>query len=285
MPWIAELRDGWYLWNRAVFPDYPAWRGVLEQALEARVVRSCDRLVLVTETMADAYRQQYPDLPLEHFAVVSNGFDRAQMPSDLSDATREGGRFDVLHAGALYHGRSVVPFLQAVARVTGEDARLRSDFRLTLLGTMDGAARAALVDESERLGVADLVEDLGYQSHAATLRRMQGAALLLLVGNSTAGAEGAVPGKLFEYLAARRPVLALTLPGAEGARIVRETASGYVARLDDAQDIARVLRTAYAMRHVPFCPREAAVNQYDRAQLSGRLARLLDEVVESRTCA
>src|ERR1700716_2526647 len=46
-PWVAEVRDGWYHWNRAIFPDYPAWRNVLERRLEAAAVRSADRVILV----------------------------------------------------------------------------------------------------------------------------------------------------------------------------------------------------------------------------------------------
>ena len=103
-PWVAELRDGWYRWNRAIFPDYPAWRDGLERRLEAVALRSADRVVLVTERMANAFRCQYADLPADHFAVVPNGFDPAQLHA--RNEVRHSG-WDVVHAGALYHGRSV----------------------------------------------------------------------------------------------------------------------------------------------------------------------------------
>src|SRR5207253_6965553 len=62
-PWVAELRDGWYRWNRAIFPDYPAWRDRLERRLEDAALRSADNIVLVTDRMAAAFRAQYPDIP------------------------------------------------------------------------------------------------------------------------------------------------------------------------------------------------------------------------------
>src|SRR5882672_5427483 len=77
-PWVAELRDGWYRWNRAIFPDYPAWRGVLERRLEAAALHAADKVILVTERMASALCAQYPEMPGDRFAVVSNGFDPAQ---------------------------------------------------------------------------------------------------------------------------------------------------------------------------------------------------------------
>src|SRR5205814_2082540 len=69
-PWVAELRDGWYRWNRSIFPDYPIWRDTLERRLEAAALKLADRVILVTDRMADAFRCQYQcDLPAEHFAT------------------------------------------------------------------------------------------------------------------------------------------------------------------------------------------------------------------------
>src|SRR5215831_9554207 len=110
-PWVAELRDGWYRWNRAIFPDYPRWRDALERRLEAAAIRAADRVVLVTERMADAFRLQYRDLPPRHFAVVSNGFDPSQFGA--SHNSRRDNQWPLLHAGALYYGRSLAVFIQA----------------------------------------------------------------------------------------------------------------------------------------------------------------------------
>ena len=110
-PWVAEVRDGWYRWNRAIFPDYPAWRDLLERRLEAAAVRSADRVILVTDRMANAFRAQYPSIPSERFAVVSNGFDPAQFMAPVPAERSQ--NWTVLHAGALYYGRSLAAFLDA----------------------------------------------------------------------------------------------------------------------------------------------------------------------------
>ncbi|HET6316577.1 MAG TPA: glycosyltransferase, partial [Chloroflexota bacterium] len=137
-PWVAELRDGWFEWNRAIFPDYPRWRGVLEQRLEGVVIRGAQRVVLVTTRMRDAFRAQYPELPAEHFSEVPNGFDPVQLGAAGTPASMEG--FEVVHAGALYYGRSLAAFLAAARRLCAEDAAFAQAFRLTLFGTFDGAA-------------------------------------------------------------------------------------------------------------------------------------------------
>jgi len=272
-PWLAELRDGWYEWNRAVFPDYPRWRGTAEQRLESAVIRGADRVVLVTERMARAFRHQYSDLPAAHFAVVSNGFDPAQQPP--AQATSDG--FEVLHAGALYYGRSLEGFMSGAARAVEADPAFGAAFRLTLLGTLDATARAEVAKHS----FGDRVQFRGYVDHAASLAAMRQANVLLLIANTTVGAEATVPGKLFEYLASGRPVLAI-VPSLESATadVLAQTGAGWVARADDPERIACAIGEAF--RGQPPRGEERALAQFDRRLLSGQLAAIFDEVRAAR---
>src|SRR5579859_3809341 len=159
-PWVVELRDGWYRWNRAIFPDYPRWRDTLERRLEAAALKNADRVVLVTDRMANAFRGQYDrSLPAEHFAVVPNGFDRAQFPELAPGPPGDG--FGVLHAGALYYGRSLSAVLEAARRLVSTVPAFARKFSLTLLGTLDPGARAEL----ERSGLADRIRYRGQLEH------------------------------------------------------------------------------------------------------------------------
>src|SRR5207253_9879256 len=117
------------------------------------------------------------------------------------------GRFQVVHAGALYYGRSVSALLDAAAKLVRADREFARAFKLTLLGTLDGSARAEL----ERHALQQHVSILGRVGHADAVTAMRTADVLLLVANTTTGAEAAVPGKLFEYLAVGRPIVAIAL--------------------------------------------------------------------------
>jgi glycosyltransferase involved in cell wall biosynthesis len=271
-PWVAELRDGWYRWNRAIFPDYPAWRDLLERQLEAMAIRSADRVVLVTERMARAFRQQYPDLPAERFSVVSNGFDPAQFETEPACATHSYG-WTLLHAGALYYGRSVAALLQAVRRVSEIDAAFAKQFRLRLIGTLDGAARAEL----EAHGLQASIDVMPQMSHAEAIAAMRSADALLLVANTTPGAEATVPGKLFEYLALGKPVLAVAPGESSTADVLRQTGGGWLAEASDPDAIACALKRAYAERTTS---RNAdAVASFDRRRLTRELAGIFDALV------
>jgi len=271
-PLVAELRDGWYRWNRAIFPDYPAWRGPLERQLEAAVIRAASRVVLVTPRMANAFRCQYADLPPEHFTVVPNGFDPHHIPPTGHDSVAD--VFAILHAGALYYGRSLASFLDAVAGLNDPAVRV------TLMGTLDETARAELA--RHRLG--DRIEFRGYASHEDALAAMCHASLLLLIANTTPGAEATVPGKLFEYLAIGRPILAIAPPHSATADVMAETNAGWLAPSGDTTAITTSLREAISSAHRSQ-PRRAdrtTVSRYDRRRLAGQLARIFDDVLAPR---
>jgi glycosyltransferase involved in cell wall biosynthesis len=232
-------------------------------------------VVLVTERMANAFRRQYADLPAEHFAVVSNGFDPVQF-RPLSSPP-EGDRFEVVHAGALYYGRSLASFLDAAARVMHTDPEFAAAFRLTLLGTLDAAAQAELA----RSALSERVDYRGQVDHATSLTAMRAANLLLLVANTTPGAEATVPGKVFEYLASGRPVLAIAPSTASSsADVLDRTQAGWLARADDPAQIACALRAAFAAHRagLPRQDQSAEVARFDRRVLAGELAAIFDDV-------
>ena len=272
--WVAELRDGWYCWNRAIFPDYPAWRDRLERRLEAIALRSADRVVLVTDRMADAFRGQYPDLSPERFVVVPNGFDPAQFPAE-AEQQPEYRRWTMVHAGALYYGRSLAAFLEAAARVSSADVNFAQQFRLRLVGTLDASATAEL----SRCAMATHVDVVGQHDHASTIQAMRAADALLLVANTTPGAESTVPGKLFEYLAVGRPVLAVAPPDSSTADVLLRTGGGWLAPAGDPEAIASVLCRAFYDRSRRADPEQVA--RFDRRVLAGDLTRIFDQAVVS----
>jgi glycosyltransferase involved in cell wall biosynthesis len=270
---VAELRDGWFLWNRAILPDYPAWRAPIEARLESAVIREASRGVCVTQRMAHAFRDQYPDLPARRFAVVPNGFDPAQIGRPGPHKTEH---FEVLHAGALYYGRPIGPFLLAAGRLASEDSGFAHRFRLRLVGSLDATASAEVACSP----VAERVTFGGFLDHAATLEAERAADLLLLVANTTPGAEATVPGKLFEYLATGRPVLAIAPARSATAEVLERTGGGWLADASDPHAIYRQLSAAFqAHQSGAVCAANPAeLAHFDRRRLAATLARVFDEV-------
>jgi glycosyltransferase involved in cell wall biosynthesis len=160
-----------------------------------------------------------------------------------------------------------------VQQVTAADPAFARDFRLTLLGTLDAGARREI---DRGAGLGDSVQLLGQAPHAAAIDAMRASDALLLVANTTPGAEATVPGKLFEYLAVGRPVLAIAPPTSSTADVLQATGGGWLADAASVDSIACVLRQAYAERERR--PDPQAVARFDRRRLAGDLAVIFDEV-------
>jgi hypothetical protein len=183
-----------------------------------------------------------------------------------------------VYTGTLYRGRSVEPFLDAALSLARAEPRFHEAFRLIVLGKQDEQAAAELAAHP----LAGFVELRGYRDHASTMAEARSADLLLLLVNTTPGAAAAVPGKLYEYLAARRPILTLAPLGAEASAIVVEAGAGWVAQADRPERVEAALRSAWQAHLSGQLPisRAQVVAHYDRRTLAGELARLLTTIAD-----
>jgi glycosyltransferase involved in cell wall biosynthesis len=120
----------------------------------------------------------------------------------------------------------------------------------------------------------------GQVGHAEALAAMSSAHALLLVANTTPGAHATVPGKLYEYLAAGRPVLAVAPPDSSTADVLTQTGGGWLAPAGDPAAIACILRQAFSQHRAAKSvrPDPTAVARFDRRVLAGDLAHLFDHV-------
>jgi glycosyltransferase involved in cell wall biosynthesis len=248
-PWVADFRDPWVRspWNRYTTPTALA----MGARLERWVVRRADAVLFTTETACQEFAAHYgPDLS-EKFHVVSNGCDPLEMTdapsgplSVVSDRIPSGepnaptGPFVLLHAGTLYGGRSPVPVISAVARLCAQDPSVRQRLRVRFLGASNppGSEISRLRDE---LGLQTVVEFLPRVGRRESLEQMRKAGALLIL---QAGLTLAIPGKLYEYFAAGRPVLALCDPG-EMADIIRSNKAGLVADPSSEAAVAAAIAT------------------------------------------
>jgi glycosyltransferase involved in cell wall biosynthesis len=146
-------------------------------------------------------------------------------------------RFRITHAGSFFGRRDPRPFLQAL-HDSGLDIRARflGDFRET---DREWAAR---------LGLGDRLELIPYAPRAASLALQRDSeALLLLIPDADGRGKGVLSGKVFEYIAVGRPILAVVPPDGAAAELIRETGAGVVAPPDDPAAIRAALEGLHAL--------------------------------------
>jgi glycosyltransferase involved in cell wall biosynthesis len=144
---------------------------------------------------------------------------------------RRGERFTITHAGSFFGKRSPRPFLQALA-----------ESNLDVVARFVGDFRPADREWAEGLGLGDRLELHPYASHRHALELQRSSdALLLLIPDADGRGRGVLSGKVFEYLAAERPILAVVPPDGAAADLIREVGNGVVAPPEDVAAIREAL--------------------------------------------
>jgi glycosyltransferase involved in cell wall biosynthesis len=276
VPWVPEFRDPWSGFLSA--PRRPEPARSVERRLERGVYRDAPRVVVAWKGIADDLVGKYPGEGHDKFRHVANGYD----PEDFAEVTpRENERFTVVYTGSMYGVRNPGTFLEAVGRLLARGDIDAGRTRLRFVGRFGEEVRAMFRAPEVR----SVVEERGYVSHAESVSELLGAHALLLVVDDVRGAEGIVPGKVFEYIGARRPILAVGPEGAV-AELVRETGAGRVLDRGDVGAIAEAVRSLYEewreTGRTRFPGEEAQVIRQSRRERSRELARVLEQVVEER---
>jgi glycosyltransferase involved in cell wall biosynthesis len=232
-PWVADFRDPW-----ARAPWRESWLPAARRAaeiLERFVVRRADAIVFTTRTNLEEYAGYYGEAAASKFHLVRNGCDRDEfdgvtpLPGD--------GRFTMLHAGSLYGGRKPTALFRALAALRDRGVIDAQSFCFRQIGRV-ALAGFDMTAERDRLNLQGMVEIVAAQPRREILREMVSASCLLLL---QPGTTVSIPGKLFEYLTAGRPILALAEEG-ETSDIVRESGRGFAVLPDDQPAIERAIQ-------------------------------------------
>jgi glycosyltransferase involved in cell wall biosynthesis len=231
LPWIADFRDPWF--GLHLNPAPTAWHRARHARLECAVLAEADAVLATTEWLAELLRSRAPDR--QNVELVRNGYDPADFVA-ASPARDPKAPLRLVHTGMLTLTRSVEGLLRGLARVVGERPDLRDAFRIELVGARE-SRNDTLVEE---LGLAGQVQLGDYVPHAEAVAAMCAADVLVLIKHVEPRYRGLIPGKLYEYMGAGRPLLAL-VPESEAATIVRDLGWGEVAPPDDPAAIAAAL--------------------------------------------
>jgi glycosyltransferase involved in cell wall biosynthesis len=272
IPWIAELRDGW-----SFEPPHPPWPlGVQRRAdrsIERHALRRADAVIGVTLPIVEDVRQR---LGVDA-VLVTNGYDPEDLQSDPKepDPLLSPDRHSLVHTGRLsLSGVSLDDLLEGI-RI----ARSRDDVR----GRLEVVFAGSLIEEERRLltadDLADTVRVVGWLERPRTLA-LQRAADTLLVLTEGAERRSVATGKLFEYLAAARPILVVG-EETEAARLVAETASGFAVPASDPDAIAEGLRRVVEGPAPRMRPQ--AVREYAYPALVDRVAAVIERVASRGT--
>ncbi len=229
--WVADLRDSIVAHpHRRAESRLVRAKETGEQAVARLVARSADAIVCVSDAIADEMRDRSPAGPV---ATIANG-------SDFDDFAglehHPSTRFRITHTGSFFGKRDPRPFLTALARS-----------ELDIVARFLGDFRAADREWAESLSLGDRLELIPYAPRRRSLELQRDSeALLLLIPDAGGRGKGVLSGKVFEYLAASRPILAVVPADGAAAALIRESSAGVVVAPDDVDGIEAALRDLHA---------------------------------------
>lgn len=242
LPWVADLRDSMV---DPYYPVNPAQRRVFRW-LEQRTVLNAAKVVFTTPGTLNMYQERYPNVPDSRFEVIANGYDevdfaRAAIAADATPNNLEIGHLRrplrFVHSGVLYPSeRDPLPFFQALATLKGEGEISSQSLKVILRATGHDDVYLPLLCQ---LGIEDIVElapALDYRLALAEMLACDG--LLLFQAGSC---DHQIPAKVYEYIRAGRPILALTTPEGDTAAVLAEAGVGQLVVIDDQESVRRGL--------------------------------------------
>ncbi|MHB8642315.1 MAG: glycosyltransferase family 4 protein [Gaiellaceae bacterium] len=227
IPWIADLRDSIVAHPHRRIESLAVRTKERASALVARTVAGqADAIVAVSEAIAAETRALSP---AGRVVTIANG-------SDFDDfagmAYKPDGRFRITHTGSFFGKRDPKPFLRALADSGLDDVVLR----------FVGDFRAGDKEFADSLGLGDRLDLIPYVPRRRSLELQRDSeALLLLIPEADGRGKGVLSGKVFEYLAAERPILAAVPPDGAAAKLLEEIGAGVVVAPEDVDGLRAAL--------------------------------------------
>ncbi|MCX5998705.1 MAG: glycosyltransferase [Chloroflexi bacterium] len=272
-PLVLDMRDPWTLRAEGVSTSRIGKKA--EDFWESRCISAASKVINVTEGAAQAYIEKYPFIDKTRFVCITNGYDQ---PDFDGMASRKTARFTISSTGA-FNRRAPAPFFEGLAHLFEGEESLRDKVRVKHMGT--GSRVVSTLAREHQL--EDMLDVIPYAEHRTSIQLLMDSDVLLVVLDMSVAEQDVrllpLPAKLFEYLAARRPILAIVPSQSAVAGIVSSTESGVVVDPEDIPGIASAVRELRRQYGEGTLGIHAAsdIRRFERKELTRRLAQLLDK--------
>ena len=268
IPWIADFRDPWTKMFYFKHLGLTSWTEEKQHRLEQSVLDGATRVIAVSPLVQDEFKAM-TKTPVE---LITNGFDEEDFKKDFELDEN----FNITHTGLFASDGNPETLWKVLAQKCEEDEEFRRSLRIRLVGKTDREITASI----EAAGLVGNLKDFGYQDHETAVREQINASVLILPLRKEPECRATLPGKLFEYLASRRPVIGFGDPDGAMGRIITGAKAGKTFDWDDESNLkAEILRLWDLFRQGRLSDSEEDIEAFSRIRLTRRMAELFDKVL------
>ncbi|MEN8124173.1 MAG: glycosyltransferase family 4 protein [Bacteroidota bacterium] len=266
LKWIADFRDPWT--DIDYFHQLPLTKKSKKKhhKLEAKVLKNADAVLVVGKTMQEKYQTFN-----KNTIVISNGFD-GEINTDIDNLD---DKFSISHIGMMNADRNPKMFWKVLTNLIKEDSEFSTDLQVNLIGKV----APEILREIISLSLKNHVNLIDYLPHNKVLQFQRKSQVLLLAVNKVPSAKGIVTGKIFEYLQANRPILAIAPQDGDLAEIIKKTNSGFVIEFGDEENLKEIILNLYKKyKERNLITETQNIAQYHRKNLTEKLVEVIRSI-------
>ncbi|WP_081210867.1 glycosyltransferase family 4 protein [Salegentibacter sediminis] len=262
--WIADFRDPWTQIGYHSKLKLTKKAQKKHELLEGEVLNTADKIIVTSHTT----KAEFESKTKKPVFLITNGYDEVKFSEPiLSDK-----KFSFSHIGSLLSGRNPKFLWESFRELIEEDADFKESFRLRLVGRVSPEVIKSIKENR----LEEHLELIPYVSHREALIYQRKSQVLLLLEIDSIETRGIIPGKLFEYLNAKRPILAIGPEKWDVQKILEETGAGECFEYSDKEAMKIKLKKLFsAFKTANLNSEPQHIAQYSRKMLTGKLANLL----------
>lgn len=264
--WIADIRDPWtdiYYYDKLY---HTAWAKRADQQYERSVIQKADRVIVVSNAIKNQFLAKSVDLKKNKFSVIPNGFDEADFKQKQLAETDQ---FIITYTGTIAPNYDIEGFLDALKKLSEKE----NSIRLRFVGAVSENFKKMINESSLR----DITEYIDHVKHDDSINYLLNTTVLFLAIPHSKNNEGVLTGKLFEYLASRKPIVAIGPVDGDAAKTINECNAGRMFDYSDQKGILDYLKTQinqWKKGKIPVVSNQK-VESYSRKNLTKELVKVL----------
>jgi len=269
IPWIADFPD---LWSQNHNYSYGPLRRLIDRRLEVKTLSQADALLTVSQPWAEKLTALHKGKPVY---AITHGFD----PEEVNDPPAKlTAKFTITYTGSVYTKHDPSKLFAAIRDLISTGTLNPDDIEVRFYGPKT----EWLCKEIEQYGLSSIVKQYGLVPRNDAIKKQRESQLLLRLKWEGSEERGAYSGKIFEYLAARRPILATGGVEDVVTELLNETKAGISAlTVEDIKNTFKELYKEYKQKgRVTYKGEEAKVNKYSHREMARKFSGILDHLTQ-----
>jgi hypothetical protein len=264
LKWIADFRDPWTTIGYHKSLKLSKYAAKKHLFLEKKVLQTADNIIVTSKTT----KTEFENITQKPIEVITNGFDEENVATPELDTT-----FSLAHIGSLLSERNPIILWKTLQELVIDIPDFKKHLEIKLIG----AVSQEVLDTISKYKLDLFLKNLGYIPHQEAIAQQRKSQVLLLIEINSPETKCIIPGKLFEYMVSKRPILAIGPKNADFAEIISQTNTGFFFDYSEKEKLKSTIIDFYnQFLNQKLTVSALELSQYSRKNLTKKLAELIN---------